>query len=448
MRSLFAKILMWFLGTTILTSAGIALTTALVFEAEEPHRPGLHMMLSHDLEQARRAYEAGGSAALTAALERMRRNGSAQLALTDVSGRDLATGEDRKDLLKYLNSRPSPFNRPVVIGESDPQGRYNLFLIGRAHPWRLWFLRLEHLWVLGIAVLACYALAYHLSSPVLKLKRTVDRFGHGDLTARAASRRADEIGQLARSFNHMAEHIETLLVAERRLLLDISHELRSPLARLGVAVELARSGEVHDPLLDRIQKEADRLNTLIDGLLQVTRAEGDPGTRHVVPVQLDELLEDIVGDCSIEATALECALTLTSRMPMTVNGDPELLRRAIENVIRNAIRHAPAGTVVEVLIEARPEATGCILVRDSGPGVPPEALTRIFDPFYRVETDRGRSSGGAGLGLAIARRGVELHAGSLRAQNVEPGLLVTIELPLAPDSPAPVASDATVSSRS
>jgi two-component system sensor histidine kinase CpxA len=282
-------------------------------------------------------------------------------------------------------------------------------------------------------VLLCYALAYHLSSPVLRLQRAVDRFGHGDLSARAETKRADEIGQLARSFNHMAERIETLLVAERRLLLDISHELRSPLARLGVAIELARSGEDRDALLDRIQKEADRLNTLIGELLQVTRAEGDPAQCQIAPVRLDQLVEDITDDCSIEAKARDCTLALASAPPLTFPGDAELLRRAIENIMRNAIRHAPPGTAVEVSLEADRQSAR-IVVRDYGPGVPEESLERIFDPFYRVQTDRGRASGGTGLGLAIARRAVELHQGKLHARNAHPGLLVTIELPLATDS--------------
>src|SRR5260370_20719289 len=149
----------------------------------------------------------------------------------------------------------------------------------------------------------------------------------------------------------MPERIEALLAAERRLLRDIAHELRSPLARLGVAIELARSGEDSDALLDRIQKEADRLNTLIGELLQVTRAEGDPAQCHIAPVRLDQLLEDIADDCSIEAKAGDCTLALASAPPLTLSGDAELLRPAIENILRNATRHAPPGTTAEVALE-------------------------------------------------------------------------------------------------
>jgi two-component system sensor histidine kinase CpxA len=241
------------------------------------------------------------------------------------------------------------------------------------------------------------------------------------------------LGQLASSFNQMADRIQTLLAAERRLLLDISHELRSPLARLGVAVELARSGQDREHMLDRIQKEADRLNELVAELLQVTRVEGDPSMQKSETVPLDELLADIVYDSLLEAKAKDCTLLLKAPVAVTLNGDEELIRRAVENVIRNAIRYAPSGTPIDIQLKKTGDLAE-ICVRDHGPGVPEESLPRIFDPFYRVDSDRNRLSGGLGLGLAIARRSVELHKGKLTARNANPGLLVSIELPLAPES--------------
>ncbi|MGO9260857.1 MAG: ATP-binding protein [Bryobacteraceae bacterium] len=283
---------------------------------------------------------------------------------------------------------------------------------------------------MGAAVLLCYWLAFHLTRPVRELQKAVERFGKGDLSARVGSTRRDELGQLAGAFDRMAGRIETLLAAERRLLLDISHELRSPLARLGVAVELARSGEDRNAALNRIQKESDRLNALVGQLLQVTRAEGDPNSLRRHPVRLDELVEQLVNDSGIEAAAHDCAVTYEKREPVTVEGDPELLRRAVENVIRNAIRYAPPQSAVEVSL-ARNNGKAVVDIRDHGPGVPDEALPRLFDAFYRVESDRNRSSGGIGLGLSIARRAIELHKGSIRAQNAQPGLEVIMELPVA-----------------
>jgi two-component system sensor histidine kinase CpxA len=277
-------------------------------------------------------------------------------------------------------------------------------------------------------VLLCYLLAWYLTSPLRSLKTALERFGQGDFSARAESTRRDELGQLARTFDQMAERIQNLVGAERRLLLDISHELRSPLARLGVAVELARSGENRDAALDRIQKESDRLNALVGELLQATRAEVDPPALRAQPVRLDELLATIVSDCSIEADARGCSLVLDTAGPLTVRGDPELLRRAVENVIRNALRYSPPQASVDVNLATK-GAVARIQVRDYGPGVPEESLSRIFEPFYRVEGDRNRDSGGVGLGLAIARRAVELHNGKLQARNAHPGLLVEMEIP-------------------
>jgi two-component system sensor histidine kinase CpxA len=212
-------------------------------------------------------------------------------------------------------------------------------------------------------------------------------------------------------------------------LLDISHELRSPLARLSVAVELARSGEPGGLPLDRIQKEADRLNALIGQMLEVTRLEGDSSKRRTEHVQLNELIGELIESCSIEARARGCALQLAQSPAVAMDGDNELLRRTFENVVRNAIRYAPRDSNVEVSLE-NGGGRAKVRVRDYGPGVPEESLPHLFDPFYRVDSDRNRGSGGVGLGLSIARRAVELHHGSLRASNASPGLLVEIELPV------------------
>jgi two-component system sensor histidine kinase CpxA len=282
---------------------------------------------------------------------------------------------------------------------------------------------------MAAAIGLCYWLALYLTRPVRKLQKAVERFGRGDLSARAESVRRDELGQLARTFDRMADRMETLLAAERRLLLDISHELRSPLARLGVAIELARSGDDTDAALNRIQKESDRLNSLVGQLLQVTRAEGDPASLRRDTVRLDELVQLLVDDSAIEAAAHGCGLEYHPNGPVTIAGDPELLRRAVENVLRNAIRYAPRDTKVEVKL-SRDDSLAVVEIRDQGPGVPEGELPRIFDPFYRVESDRNRTSGGIGLGLSIARRAVELHRGAIHAANTNPGLKIDLEFPL------------------
>jgi two-component system sensor histidine kinase CpxA len=442
MRSLFAKTLLWFLATTAVAIAGIIITTAATFSSTEGRGP-LGMLLSVQTEQAKRAYETGGREALAAALAKFQQITQFRVLFTDSKGTDLLTGKAHPELVGLPKPRsrwrlPYPFSgRPPIIGRQDSTRQYRLFLIDQRRNWTFFFLQPQHLWIIGLVVLLCYGFAYHLTSPVRRLRSVVDCFGRGDFSARAPANRKDELGELARSFNQMAGRIQTLLAAERRLLLDISHELRSPLARLGVAVELARSGEDREHMLDRIQKEADRLNELVGELLQVTRVESDPSVQKRESVHLDELLADLVYDSLLEAKTKDCTLLLKAPASAVVSGDEELIRRALENVIRNAIRYAPRGTAVDIQL-AKFHDSALVSVRDYGTGVPEEALTRIFDPFYRVDSDRNRASGGLGLGLAIARRAVQLHKGKLAAQNAHPGLLVTVEFPVGPaDGNAP-----------
>lgn len=434
MKSLFAKILLWFWFTLAITVVGSAFISALnVNENASDERAPVARLVTFQLEEARSAYETGGRPGLQAFLDTLDRVYDARGILTDENGRDLLTNEDRSDLVRRAR-RPSLYQLfrtgDATVARAADDGRYWFFFIVPRVRVGSWFLLPEHVFVMAAGVLLCYWLALYLTSPVRQLEKAVERFGRGDLSARVGSNRRDELGQLARTFDRMAGRTETLLTAERRLLLDISHELRSPLARLGVAVELARSGDDLNSALNRIQKESDRLNALVGQLLQVTRAEGDPSSLRHAPLRLDELVQQLVDDSSIEAAAHGCELKYEKREPVTVAGDPELLRRAVENVIRNAIRYAPRETAVEVSL-ARNNGKAVVGVRDQGSGVPEEALPRLFDAFYRAEGDRDRASGGIGLGLSIARRAIELHKGSIRAKNAQPGLEVEMELPVA-----------------
>jgi two-component system sensor histidine kinase CpxA len=429
-RSLFAKILVWFVVTIVTTLAATLLTTALTYDVYSSRQAPFSMLLSLEVREARHAWETGGPQELRGTLQRLREvTHASQAMLLDGSGIDLLTGESHADMMPYAERLVhSPFSfRSHTFARESADGRYCLVLV--RENWFFWFLQPAHLLVIALAVLLCYALARYLTAPLRRLRSAVDRLGRGDLTARAEESRHDELGDLAASFNRMADHIQTLLAAERRLLFDISHELRSPLARLSVAVELARTDEAGAPSLDRIQKEADRLNSLIRQMLEVTRTEGEPSRLKTEHLRIDQLVGGLVDDCSIEAQAHGCGLDLTSSGPVTLDGDSELLRRAIENVMRNAIRYAPLESKVEVTLE-NGGGWARIRVRDYGPGVPEEALPRLFDPFYRVEQDRDRKSGGVGLGLSIARRAVELHKGKLKASNASPGLLVEIDLPV------------------
>jgi two-component system sensor histidine kinase CpxA len=426
-RSLFAKILAWFVVTILMTLAATVLTTVLTYNSAK--EAPFSMLMSMQVREAQYAWEHGGPTELRAALQRFREvTYATQASLTDSKGIDLLTGESHASKMYLAQGLIHfSFRRGRTFARMSNDGKYCLMLV-RVN-WYFWFLQPAHFLVIALAVLLCYWLAHYLTAPLRQLRAAVDSLGRGNLSARAKESRKDELGELAASFNRMADHIQTLLAAERRLLFDISHELRSPLARLSVAVELARTDEAGAPSLDRIQREADRLNSLIRQMLEVTRTEGEPSRLKAESLRLDQLVDGLVDDCSIEAVAHGCALDLSSSGPVTLSGDSELLRRAIENVMRNAIRYAPDDSKVEVRLE-NGGGWAKIRIRDYGPGVPEEALPRLFDPFYRVEQDRDRKSGGVGLGLSIARRAVELHKGKLTAINASPGLLVEIDLPV------------------
>lgn len=288
--------------------------------------------------------------------------------------------------------------------------------------------------VLVVGVLSWW-LARWLTGPIRSLRTAVTELGRGDLGTRVAprvARRRDETGELAREFDAMADRIQRLVASHRQLLRDVSHELRSPLARLGVALELARqrAGSVADEPLDRVQLEAERLDQLIEQLLVLARLERGDDPEPVVPVDLEELLHEVAEDAAFEAGVREVDVQMKSRGPSRVVGRRELLRSALDNVVRNAVRYTAPETVVELVLEA--DDGGVRLeVRDRGPGVPEDAIDRMFEPFERVEPSRERGPGGTGLGLAIAARAAELHGGAIHAANRPGGgLVVTFELPV------------------
>jgi len=324
----------------------------------------------------------------------------------------------------------------VIVGELPQRPRLMRYLQPETLPLRI-------LVIFLVSGLICYLLARYISKPIRHLQRATQKLAKGNLDARvgdAIRRRRDETGDLGRDFNGMADRIQALLKAQDRLLRDISHELRSPLARLNVALGLARqkTGPEAVSTLDRIEKEADRLNELIGHLTTLTRMESgaDPVARE--PIDLSTLVEDICRDTSFEGRPRDRTAVVTASEPLTVHGSRELLLRAVENVVRNGLQYTAASTEVEVRLE-RAETSGQpvarITIRDHGPGVPDDALGDIFRPFFRVADDRGRQSGGSGIGLAISRRAVLLHGGELSAQNAASGgLRVVIELPLAEGS--------------
>lgn len=296
-----------------------------------------------------------------------------------------------------------------------------------------------------ISALVCYLLARYLTAPIERLRRASEAYAAGDLSHRVGpsmGARRDEIVDLALAFDHMAERLNDLMLSHKQLLRDVSHELRSPLARLQAALGLARqrSATVIQPELDRIEREADRLNELIAQLLSLARLEADARATPPELIDLADMLATISDDAGLECGARNCRLQIDIAGALPVRGDSRLLHSALENVVRNAIRYTAPDTRVEIVAGVREAGDKRVLiaVSDHGPGVAPHLLPRIFEPFVRVDEARDRSGGGYGLGLAIAKRAVLLHGGDIVAANAAAGgLCVTISLPAAtaPDNP-------------
>jgi signal transduction histidine kinase len=301
------------------------------------------------------------------------------------------------------------------------------------------------LMILAVSGGVCYGLTRYLTAPVIKLREATQRLAGGELSVRVGKdvgKRKDEFGGLAEDFNRMAERIESLMTQQRQLLGDISHELRSPLARLNLALELARrqTGMEAVTALNRIETEAELLKEMIDQVLTLTRLEGGIEGVQMASVDLAKLVTEIADDADFEAHARSCAVRLAESTGCTVLGNEELLRRAIENIARNALRYTRENSTIDIALRRTTDDSisyAEISVRDHGQGVPEEELPHLFRPFYRVSNARERQTGGAGLGLAITERAVNLHHGSVKISNAAGGgLLAVIRLPLLPDPPA------------
>jgi two-component system sensor histidine kinase CpxA len=430
-RSVTAKILLWCLGVLAFSWVAFVLTAQAVSRSMRP-RPDAPSAESIDtgLTTAIQAYQVGGVARLNANLAARNRTVFGKYHLLDSAGRDLANGSDRSTLLAGMRpgeSRVLPDGSIAFLAGANRE--YSLIWLSDwvTAPGMLGLRDLIPYYALILAAVAglFWLLARNIASPVRRLAATVNRFGAGDLAVRVHSSRRDEIGNLSRAFDRMAERIATLLTAERRLLQDVSHELRSPLARLTFATELVRTAEDREAAVARVKKEIARLSELINALIEMTRAEGDPSLHRMAEIDLSELVRQVTEDYADSAIHLKVP---PGRQRLTILGDRELLRRAFENVIQNAIRYSAAGAAVELATEPLDSAVR-VSVRDRGPGVPEEALARIFEPFYRVDTSRTEATGGVGLGLAIAARAIALHHGKIWAENAQPGLRVIIELP-------------------
>jgi len=291
---------------------------------------------------------------------------------------------------------------------------------------------------LASSAVVCWWLARYISRPVTKLQTIARTLALGNLDARIDEpfcRRRDELGILAQDFNDMATRLRSQIASKEILLRDISHELRSPLTRLRVALSLAQRGDGNLGVqLERIERDIERLDVLIGQTLQLSRLSSTEPTFAREEIDLGQLVNEVIEDAQFEADAGGKRFDRSFLPGLHAHGNFELLRRAVDNILRNAIRFAPAGSTIEISTQSTlGEPT--IAVRDHGPGVPDLDLERIFEAFYRVAQARDPDSGGVGLGLAIAARIMALHGGGTNARNASGGgLIVELRFPVAHDA--------------
>jgi two-component system sensor histidine kinase CpxA len=478
MKSLFWRIFLSFwIAQALIISAVILVTVVL-----RPRSSTWEALRATALNDAVAAYEHGGDAELRQYMDELDSTQHVRAYLFNEEGTELSHRTPPDWAIRVAAGGPRSPRDGILIpappvqrdsrASSDGLHRYTLvlglppgprvFLGPRGMPMR---------WLLIAVVcsgIVCYFLTWRMAKPIIRLRAATRQLAAGDLSARSgAPARAprDEMAGLMRDFDAMAERLETLVRAQSRLLNDISHELRSPLARLNVALGLARQRDdaPDNEMLDRIELEASRLNELIGRILTLARLEDGEQRVPQTPVPLDEIVQTVAEDAQFEAQARHCQVhTVIPPGDWSVRGNASLLHSAVENIVRNAIRYTQEHTTVEIeMHDEKPRVRQSLLtsgksedeaknglqaapqvvltVSDAGPGVPPGELDKVFLPFYRLDDSRGRLTGGSGLGLAITERAVRFHGGSVSAHNrPEGGLRVEIRLPLIT---APVAAE-------
>jgi two-component system sensor histidine kinase CpxA len=450
MRGLFFKIFaIFWLAQSLIYIISTALIVSQRFPNHNSVGDALDSHLRNDSRIAMSAFEADGCAGFT---NDVSRNEPAGAALLNASG-DLVCSTPKAVSLEGVqpHSRERIDGRALdksyvwfvpVVSSDGTKYEYVWFqppwTARPPSPWHdiLHFAFPQIPVALAVGGLTTFVLILLFTRPLVRLRRAARELAQGNLSARveqvkpsASGKHTDEFQGLAHDFNHMAERLESLVAAQRLLLRDVSHELRSPLARLSVALELAR--EDSEPALgehlSRIERETERLNLLIGQLLTLSSLEATERTSTFEMLSLNELCEQILPDAEYEAQQRPCSVRLEQGGVCTMRGDWELLHRAVENVVRNAIRYTETGSEVTIRVAEVPDAADVLKdvkqrivtveVSDHGPGIPQAELEHIFRPFYRVDMARSTSTGGFGVGLAITERAVRLHGGTLRAVN-------------------------------
>lgn len=445
-RGIYAKIFLWFWLTAFAAIAAVAFVT-LVSGSQPLGRRWVGMSALFAANGSIQSYEQGGEPALRRYIASIEESKAIRAELFDPSGRDLlgrGVPPGAEALMQRWRQSAQPqyalaLRWMIAYPVTTPRGKY--LFVASLYPLRGQVSQALFPWgfklliaLLAIAAL-CLLLAKNLATPIQALRHATRCFAEGELSVRASPAlfgRNDELSDLAADFDRMAARIESLLQKQRELLGDISHELRSPLTRVNVSLELLRRGD--SGALEKAQKDLDRIENMIAQILTLTRLQTIGAPNPQASVSLHELLGRIVEDAQLEAAGQGKSVVIEAADACEILGDPTLLRSCFENVIRNAVRYTRPQTRVRVrlrkllrngLCEAR------LLVADEGEGVASEALDQLFEPFYRVSSARDAGTGGYGLGLAITRRVATSYGGSAVARHCATGgLEVEICLPL------------------
>jgi len=395
---------------------------------------------------AARRYEEGGQSALRGLLDQSSTPRRSNYWLLDASGHELSGRPFPGELLDLAQRalRNEGMVRPdeaviIVAPVATAQSRYLMIaqftpppLSERVPGDIIWVLKLGTI----ISALMCLVIAHYLSKPIERLRDATNELARGNLDIRVGAtigNRKDEIADLVRDFDSMAGELRNQIQSERNLLSGVSHELRSPIARMRLALALARSADrpEREEMLDRIEQDTIQLDSMLERILAVARLENGQYKPKFESLSLNDVIDDVVDDARFEAVATDATVNYLDDAMVQVNGDPGLLRSAIENVVRNAIFYSGQGGTINIRLRVE-EGYAILTVCDNGRGVPEDALPLLFKPFYRVDDARGKSTGGMGLGLAIVRNAVAVHGGLVSAANVLPhGLEVELRLPLA-----------------
>ncbi len=408
---------------------------------------------------AAQTFEQQGQAGLAALLDRMSLPNRSRFWLVDGEGRELSGREIPQRLLddaakaeQSEGLHHSYEANVLAAAATTPRAKYLLIAELVPPPLKervpgdiLWTLKLGTIF----SAFVCLLIAHYLTKPIERLRNATHQLARGNLNIRAGEnlgKRRDEIADLVRDFDTMASELRKQIESERSLLSGVSHELRSPIARIRLALALAREAEATErrEMLDRIEQDAIQLDSMLERILTVARLESGQLKPRFERLSLNELIDDVLYDARFEAAATNATITYSGvENNIQVNGDPGMLRSAIENVVRNAIFYSSEGGRIEVKL-AISGGNALLSVRDNGPGVPPDKLMFIFEPFYRVDDSRGTTTGGMGLGLAIVQSAIFAHPGAgIAAQNVEPhGFEITFKFAILSGSPVPGDVDA------